>query len=480
MASKKTLSAKNLEALGAARLAELLMDFSQGNIHIKRRLRLELADAMGASDLANEIRKTLAAIDKSQSFLEGPKRKALIADLQLQHRTIVERVARIDAAEALDLMWRFMDLANGVLDRCDDSSGTFIGLFHAACDDLEWVAEAAKPDPVQLSDKAYRALTENHCGQYDYLIEALIPALGTTGLDHLKGLFIEASNGQQSKLVDEDHGNVGQDEDGPFYAVIYGEAPRDITTQFALQKIADAQGDVDGYIAQQSEQSRTVPMVASRIAQRLLAAGRTDDAWNAIEAADKKDSRRVPHEWEQVRLDVLEALGRDEEAQAFRLYCFERSLSATHLRSYLKRLPDFEDAAAEERALSHVKDFPNVHQALAFLVSWPALDQAANVVLFRSDELDGNYYELLGPAADALEEKHRLASIVLRRALIDFTMVKARSTRYRHAARHLRECEGLDQLIGDYRQFETHDAYLARLHAQHSRKSAFWTLLSSE
>jgi len=38
MASRKTLSADNLETLGVARLAELLIEVSQGNAAIKRRL----------------------------------------------------------------------------------------------------------------------------------------------------------------------------------------------------------------------------------------------------------------------------------------------------------------------------------------------------------------------------------------------------------------------------------------------------------
>ena len=42
MVVKKTLNAKNLEALGAERLAELLIEISAGNAAAKRRLRLEL------------------------------------------------------------------------------------------------------------------------------------------------------------------------------------------------------------------------------------------------------------------------------------------------------------------------------------------------------------------------------------------------------------------------------------------------------
>ena len=100
------------------------------------------------------------------------------------------------------------------------------------------------------------------------------------------------------------------------------------------------------------------------------------------------------------------------------------------------------------------------------------------LVLSRADELDGNHYEILGPAADALEAKHPLAATVLRRAMIDFALAKARTKRYRHAARHLLQCESLNQEITDYRRFEAHNAYRNRLRTKHGRKTSFWSLLS--
>ena len=45
MASKTTLNAKNLEALGTERLAQLLIEVSTGNAAAKRKLRLALAGA---------------------------------------------------------------------------------------------------------------------------------------------------------------------------------------------------------------------------------------------------------------------------------------------------------------------------------------------------------------------------------------------------------------------------------------------------
>jgi len=60
------------------------------------------------------------------------------------------------------------------------------------------------------------------------------------------------------------------------------------------------------------------------------------------------------------------------------------------------------------------------------------------------------------------------------RAMIDFTLTQARSSRYGHAARHLRTCEGLAPAIADFGTFEGHDAYVGRLRREHGRKTGFW------
>jgi hypothetical protein len=477
MASKKTLNAKNLEALGAERLTELLIEISRGNAAAQRRLRLELAGAASPADMAQEIRKRLTAIARSRSFVDWHHRKALVADLETQRQAIAQ-VATVDAAEALDLLWRFLALANSVFGRCDDSSGSVLAVFQAACRDLGDIATSANADPTVLAEQAYRALIENEYGQYDGLIEVLAPALGATGLDHLKQLILKLSQEPRQKPRAEDRQVVGWGMGGPLYADDLAERHRSSVARMALEAIADAQGDVDAFITQQSEKARGVPSVAVEIAQRLLAAGRMEEAWTAINAVDQDRSGWIPVEWEQTRIAVLEALGRVDEAQAFRWTCFERSLSPEHLRSYLKRLPDFEDLEAEERAIAHALSHPSVHHALGFLVTWPALDQAAHLVLARADELNGDFYETLAPAAAALEAKHPLAATVLRRALIDFALERNRTKRYQHAARHLEECENLADQIQEFGRFEAHDVYVRRLRAQHGRKSSFWSLIS--
>ena len=98
--SKNTLNAKNLEALGAERLAELLIEISTGNAAAKRRLRLALAGVQSPGEVAKEVRKQLTTIARSRSFVDWQKRRTLVEDLETQ-RAIVDQVAKADPAEAL-------------------------------------------------------------------------------------------------------------------------------------------------------------------------------------------------------------------------------------------------------------------------------------------------------------------------------------------------------------------------------------------
>lgn len=77
----------------AERLAALLMEISQGNAAIKRRLRLELVGEDSPAELAKEVRKRLATIARSRSFVDWQNRKMLVDDLQAQRRAIGEQVA---------------------------------------------------------------------------------------------------------------------------------------------------------------------------------------------------------------------------------------------------------------------------------------------------------------------------------------------------------------------------------------------------
>jgi hypothetical protein len=474
MATKTTLNARNLESLGAEKLAALLMEISTGSAAAKRRLRIALAGAQGGGEVAREVIKRLSSIERSRSFISWRRVKALKADLDTQRRVIVDTIAPNDPDEALDVMWRFMGLARSILARCEDGNGTILATFDAALDDLGVIANAARPDPVHLARRAFEALQDNDYGQYDRLIEVLAPALGPEGLARLKALVVELAANPVETPVEEERQVIGWGANGPLYIDELDRRRRNQSIRMALEQIADAEGDVDAFIAQQNETARSAPMVAVEIARRLLAAGRAPEAWDALAMFDPGGRLSAPYEWEATRIEVLEALGQKEVAQADRWRCFEQSLDARHLRAHLKRLPDFDDMEAEERALAHAGGFPDIHHALAFMVAWPALEQAARLVVARAGELDGDDYVLLTEAAAALAERHPLAATLLLRAMIDFALEKGRSSRYRHAARHLEECRALAGRIADFGGFPAHPVYERGLVQRHGKKSGFW------
>ena len=189
MASKTTLNAQNLESLGSERLAELLIEISTGDAAAKRRLRMELAGERSSGELAKEIRKRLTSIARSKSFIDWRSVRAIASDLETQRQAIVEKVAKADPKEALELLWRFMALATSIFERSDDGSGTIIGVFQNACEAIGHVAVFAKADPISFADRVYDALVVNDYGQYDGLIGIAAPALSTSGLARCCSLY---------------------------------------------------------------------------------------------------------------------------------------------------------------------------------------------------------------------------------------------------------------------------------------------------
>lgn len=472
MVSKRTVTAENLVALGIERLAGILVNLAGESPAIKRRLRLELAGEGGGEIIAAEITKRLAALRSARSFIDWQKRPDLVRDLDLTREMIAERVAQTRPDLALDLMWRFMALAEPVLNRVDDSSGSVVSVFRAACDDLGALAAKARPDPETLAARVFAAVTTNDYGEFDRLVPVIFPALGEAGVVELRTRLAAAL--PKRPATDRYDGRAA-------------------AIRRALQDLADGEGDVDAYIALVPGEDRKRSGVAAEIGRRLLAAGRADEAISAVEASTPKtQARRSDLDdlylfgsdgpeagWEGVFLDALDATGRAEQAQQIRWAAFEERLSAEHLRAYLKALPDFEDVVAEERAMQHALAFRSAPVALHFFHTWPAPRQAAHLVLERHAEVDGNHYYLLDPAARWLEGTHPLAATLLRRAMIEDTLDSAKSKRYRHAARHLAECRSLASLIGDYGQFETHEAFAARLRARNGRKTGFWTQVTN-
>ena len=537
MAGRASLNAKNLEALGTARLAALLLQHTEGNAAARRALRLALAEQRGPLEMAQEVRKRLAAVERSSSWLDQKRRDALLADLDRQRQAIAGPIAAHDPDLAVELLWRFMDLASSLQDRCDCSDDAELPLFHQASADLGQVACRVMGSTAALAEQVAVALLENEGGEYDHLIEHLKEALKPAGLEQLRQLMeanrpprrsdvkqadgeAASSDGEEEDdeeadgdgsigtpyfdgrdwLVDDDdfdadcdvdfesdyddESESGYEEDDEDYDLDLDPDPHDRgqTVRLAMLAIADALGDAEAYLAEYRDHEPTAlkrPLVAARIAQRLTTAGRAEEALALLDAAQPLPHQTPPGPgpWIDARIAALEQLERGAEAQQLRWKFALVRLSSQHLRDYLKLLPAFEDGEAQERALDLVLQHPYLGPALEFLHQWPDRRRCARLILARPDELVRADEKVLGVVAEALEAEQPLAATLCLRALIEAIVEQARSNRYRHAVRHLASCRRLAGAIEAWGAIPDHNTYVMDLLHAYGHRMGFLTKL---
>lgn len=440
-ASAKRLTTANLEALGAGRLSALLLELSDSQPALKRRLRMELAAELGAPALAEEIDKRLATIAGSRAKVSWRKRPEFILDLNVVRRIIAGKLADLDAGIAMRRLWAFLDLADGLSLRVKDPKGEVEQVFVAAAGDLAALAPRAPADIAlagEVADMLFRG--SSAWG------ERLGPALAGFGK--------------------------------PFAAAVLAELNARIAARPAfkpsarvIRAVADAAGDVDAFVETVSSTLRHDPGTAAAVGRRLLAAGRVEEALATLQAADPRNRARgldgrpdpAAEPWYAVWIEVLEQSGETRSAHEERWAAFERTLSAAQLRRYLKALPDFDDVEALDRAFEVAARFTPFSDGLAFLMDWPALPEAAAMILVRRDEVAGEPGDLAAWAA-RLDARHPRAALILLRTAIARLWSDPRT---RADAEPLAdEAEGLARRIGDLDDLESHDAFVLRLTAR--------------
>ena len=402
MTKRKRLTLENLSELGADTLAAVLLEESSRNKLLKRQLNLMLSASAGPHLLAKDICKRFNALARSNAFLDIHEMRDLKRDLELLRTTIIEEIAGSEPELALELLLRFLDLSETTLERCDDSRGIVSNIFRQAVEDLGDIAENVSVSSEELSNTVYERLMNNAYGIYDELIPSVCGSLGSVGLKKLK---------ERLTARQDDRKGVNPENDNF----------REIRVTICLQQIADVQGNVDAFIETYDERSLRNPVFAARIAIRLTAAERSQEALVYLENARPINKFGLV-EWHNASISALLASGNLEEAQQLRWQMFQQTLDDHYLRDYLNVLPDFEDVEAEEQALSFAETYEDVHRALIFLTNWPALHRASELVLSRISEIDGNAYHILPSIAENLGEDYPLAAILLRRKLIEYAL----------------------------------------------------------
>jgi hypothetical protein len=358
-ASLKRVTTENLARLGAERLAEILVEVADTRVELKRRLRMELAAEQGVEHLLPEIDRRLTLLATSRGAVSWRQRPAFVRDLDGVRGLISGRLAALDVAAAQDRILVFLALSPRAQRRVRDKEGGVERVFAQAAGDAVGLLAAAgereggarlaaaiAAQPADWGRWAASAFGDDHSG----LARAALAHLG----DHAE----------------------------PVWAPV-------------LRRLADVAKDPGAFRATFSAEALRTPAIAAEVAGRFLGAGRLEEARAALEGAVRpalfrRKAGGAPgpdFAWESVWIDYLEQAGRGPEAQAARWASFERTLSLDRARAFVKRLPDFEDVEAEQRIFALAASFPDGERALALLMEWPALREAAALIIARGGDL---------------------------------------------------------------------------------------------
>lgn len=351
-ASQKRVTRANLAKLGAERLAELLLELAASRPDLKRRLRMELAAEHGAEALAVEIDRRLASLQASRSRIGWRGRATVLRDLAGLRALISDRLGELDGSAAVQRLWSFLDLYRVLRTRIRGSSGDLPVVFAQAAEDLGRLLPAEPPEAA--AEALVRAMGDDPGAWADWLSAVLADAPQALAQAALLRMRETTPTARELPLI---------------------------------RQLADAARDVDAYAESYPASALRNPPIVAEVASRLLAAGRTEEAGAALRAAERGPGD-PEFAWESAWIDYLEQSGDKPAAQEARWTSFERTLSAERLREFSRRLGGFDDVEAETKAIARAQAHPHFVTGLKFLMDWPALREAAEMIEKRSPEAE--------------------------------------------------------------------------------------------
>jgi hypothetical protein len=457
--AKAKLDTKGLAGLGLEKLVEIVLEEAASNKELKARLTMALAGQSGPEEIARLIDKRLDALEKARTGINSVRARELAVELAGLMRNIQSELGASDAFAAVERLMRLLGMADRIEDRLRADS---IKLMNVFADLAAAVAELAVSLPEVAQIRAVPLLEKQRSrDRYGAHMEFFANLLCS--------LSVPAAEAWQRLL--EDQLKI----DDPAFKVAR-----------LLQRLFVARGNIDGIIKlEQSKPDNRRDTYG--LAGMLLAAGRPVEAleWIRKPVANARiiyvngmaAGVGVEFQSEQRRMleaDILDALKQRDAAQALRWTAFLETFDPDVLRRYIARLDDFAEFDELDKAIAAVRASKQIYDALLFLVEWPKLDVAAEHVLANAKKWDGDLYEFLVPAADALADSQPVAATLLYRVLLSHILDRGISQAYEHAARYMRALATLSLNLPDKPPFIDHAAYVGELQNRHGRKYGFW------
>ena len=428
----------------------------------------EIADAIESLVLSNDpaaftkaIKKRILSIKRGSKFIDYREGSSFARDLEAIVADIKSGLLEDSPENAFELAELFLDTAEPVLNRVDDSGGVVGEVYREAV--LLWLQAAKRWDGgrVDWVDRVYRLYSKNDYGVFDPLLPNSHILLDKDQLTQLAWRY-------ESDLRKTMKGSNEED----------SLSWKALSARVALGMVAEAMKDPALY-----ERSVLIgspepnDLQKKSIIDMYLKFGCADEALRWL-----RKSWDARFERDRLRLldQAYEQKGDLESQKRVRRQLYQLSRSYESLEHYLEILTEDEKEAARSQAVSEAEK-GDVIVSANLLLMLGETERAQSLVLARNDELGASYYGGLHDLAKCFDQDHcSLAATACYRALLLGILGEGRTKAYGHAARYYKILGIMANGISSYGPLVDHKDFIRQLEQDHGRKRSFWNLVTKQ
>ena len=278
MARTATLNKEALVELGAERLAELALDEAERNDPFKRLVMAALASVRGPLAVAAIVDKRLAGLERASGAIGWQKAKLFGDGLWATLKIITGDLAKADADAAAERLMRFLATAERTLSRAGEAQGEPAQVYHAAAEALPaLIARLSAEESASLADRLYELAARSRAGVALKSMPEILAQSPPAVVDAFDARLAEAMRAL---------GPIAED-DRDWSKRAHARHLIELR-----QRVADARGDVDAFVALETALPGRFPD-AAEIAERLSGAGRHREALDWLRRPARPTIKRL-------------------------------------------------------------------------------------------------------------------------------------------------------------------------------------------
>ena len=465
-AKKEKITVESLLPLGIVKLSEMLVEFSNFDKNIEKRLEKALLSTTSTKKYATSIKKQITSLANGKKFYTYYQSSSYYDKIELIRNSIIADLAPNDPALAADLFRLFLQSAGKIIENVDDSSGHCQVPLSALGQDLADCYQ--RINKININEIAQMIFDLTIADEYSFannLVKYFSSIIGVGGLNKLEVLV--------KNYLQENFSAPTEFKERSSESYEYKSKKSNVVD--LLRDIADELNDVDKYIEacsiDESTERRTLDII-----KRFLDSNRTIEALELINSS--KFYGRI-EEVADYKISALTQLDRIKEAQEIRHEMFSKFLGERYYVEFLDNEPDEKQFKQYQiQAIEITKKHQDVDSSMRFLMWLNEPVLVRELIFERQSQISGGNYQLLRSIAAFLIESGEFeAASILYRSMVLVVLEKAVSKYYLYAiGDYMKAKDCSDRFRGKF-DVPNHKEFEMDLLQKHGKKTSFWNLV---